>query len=116
MGGKQSRYRAFPCKKNISLAEVKVRYADLYRHWETAPHTVRFPRGETLDEVRDRAVEVVVQRHPDQVVLLAAHRAVNKVLIAALIGLNNSHFWRLGQDTTALTASTGWETPGTLWA
>ena len=48
------------------------------------------------------AVEAVVRRHPGQVVLLAAHRAVNKVLIAALIGLDNSHFWRIGQDTTAI--------------
>jgi phosphoserine phosphatase len=87
------------------LTEVKVNYADLYGQWETAPHTVRFPQGETLDEVRDRAlkaVEEVVRRHPAQTVLLAAHRAVNKVLIAAFIGLDNSHFWRLGQDTTAI--------------
>ena len=34
--------------------------------------------------------------------LLAAHRAVNKVLIAAFIGLDDSHFWRIGQDTTAV--------------
>jgi broad specificity phosphatase PhoE len=91
--------------EGLPLTEVKVTYADLYRQWETAPHTVRFPRGETLDEVRDRAlkaVEEVVRRHPGQTVLLAAHRAVNKVLIAAFIGLDNSHFWRLGQDTTAV--------------
>jgi broad specificity phosphatase PhoE len=91
--------------EGMPLAEVKVRYAELYSRWETAPATVRFPRGETLDEVRDRAlaaVEAVVRRHPEQVVLLAAHRAVNKVLIAALIGLDNSHFWRIGQDTTAI--------------
>jgi broad specificity phosphatase PhoE len=91
--------------EGVALAEVKVRYAELYRQWETAPHTVRFPRGETLDEVRDRAigaVEAVVQRHPGEIILLAAHRAVNKVLIAAFIGLDNSHFWRLGQDTTAI--------------
>jgi phosphoserine phosphatase len=91
--------------EGVPLAEVKVRYAELYQQWETAPHTVRFPRGETLDEVRDRAVEAVetvVRRHPGQVVLLAAHRAVNKVLIAAFIGLDNSHFWRIGQDTTAI--------------
>ena len=49
-----------------------------------------------------RAVEEVVQRHPDQTVLLMAHRAVNKVLIAAFIGLDNSHFWRIAQDTTAI--------------
>jgi phosphoserine phosphatase len=91
--------------EGMPLTEVKVKYADLYRQWETAPATVRFPGGETLDEVRDRAwvaVEEVVQRHPGQTVLLAAHRAVNKVLIAAFIGLDNSHFWRIGQDTTAI--------------
>jgi len=91
--------------EGLPLTEVKVTYADLYRQWETAPHTVRFPQGETLDEVRDRAldaVEEVVRRHPGQAVLLAAHRAVNKVLIAAFIGLDNSHFWRLAQDTTCV--------------
>ncbi len=91
--------------EGLPLTEVKVRYADLYRQWETAPNTVRFPNGETLDEVKARvldAVEEVVRRHPGQTVLLAAHRAVNKVLIAAFIGLDNSHFWRLGQDTTAV--------------
>jgi broad specificity phosphatase PhoE len=91
--------------EGLPLAEVKVKYADLYRQWETAPHTVRFPQGETLDEVKARAlkaVEEVVPRHANQTILLAAHRAVNKVLIAALIGLDNSHFWRLGQDTTAI--------------
>jgi len=91
--------------EGMLLTEVKVTYADLYRQWKTAPHTVRFPHGETLDEVKGRAlaaVAEVVKRHPDQTVLLAAHRAVNKVLIAACIGLDNSHFWRIGQDTTAV--------------
>src|SRR4030043_517583 len=91
--------------EGVPLTEVKVKYADLYHGWETAPHTVRFPNGETLDEVKDRAlaaVAEVVSRHPEQTVLLAAHRAVNKVLIAAFIGLDNSPFWRLAQDTTAI--------------
>ncbi len=91
--------------QGLPLAEVKVKYADLYRQWETAPHTVRFPNGETLEECRSRAwgaVEEVVKRHPGQTILLAAHRVVNKVLIAAFIGLDNSHFWRIGQDTTAI--------------
>lgn len=91
--------------EGLPLTEVKTKYADLYRRWETSPQSVRFPGGETLDEVKARAlaaVDEVVQRHPGQTVLLAAHRAVNKVLIAALIGLDNSHFWRIGQDTTAI--------------
>jgi broad specificity phosphatase PhoE len=91
--------------EGVPLKEVKVKYADLYRQWETAPQTVRFPNGEPLAVLRIRAlatVEGVVQRHPDQTVLLMAHRAVNKVLIAAFIGLDNSNFWRIAQDTTAI--------------
>jgi phosphoserine phosphatase len=91
--------------EGLPLGEVKVKYAVLYRQWEASPHTVRFPGGETLEELRScalAAVAAVVQKHPGQVVLLSGHRAVNKVLIAAFIGLDNSHFWRIGQDTTAV--------------
>jgi broad specificity phosphatase PhoE len=91
--------------QGVPLTEVKVKYADLYQQWEAAPQTVRFPNGETLDEVRTRAlaaVDEVMALHPGKTILLAAHRAVNKVLIAAFLGLDNSHFWRIGQDTTAI--------------
>jgi broad specificity phosphatase PhoE len=91
--------------EGLPLTEVKERYADLYRQWEQSPHLVRFPGGETLAEVRARAwaaVLSVLVLHPGETVLLAAHRAVNKVLIAAFLGLDDSHFWRLGQDTTAI--------------
>ena len=85
--------------------EVKRIYPELYQQWREAPHTVVFPEGEGLGAVRDRslsAVEEVVAKHPDETVLLAAHRVVNKVLIAALLGLDDSHFWEIGQDTAAL--------------
>lgn len=101
--------------QGLPLAEVKKTYGDLYRQWETMPQTVRFPNGETLEEVRVRAltaVDEVLQRHPDQNILLASHRVVNKVLIAAFIGLDNSHFWRIGQDTTAVNR---FDKVGAIW-
>lgn len=85
--------------------EVKRVYPELYRQWREAPHTVLFPEGEGLDAVRTRSlamVQEVVAEHPAATVLLAAHRVVNKVLIAALLGLDDSHFWEIGQDTAAL--------------
>jgi phosphoserine phosphatase len=96
--------------QGVPLAEVKVKYVDLYRQWETAPQTVRFPNGETLDEVRARAlaaVDEVMTLNPDKTILLVAHRAVNKVLIAAFLGIDNSHYWRIGQDTTAINRFAG---------
>jgi broad specificity phosphatase PhoE len=85
--------------------EVKQIYPELYQQWREAPHTVVFPEGEGLGTVRARslsAAEEMVAKHPDETVLLAAHRVVNKVLIAALLGLDDSHFWEIGQDTAAL--------------
>ena len=82
-------------------AQVAEAYPDLYRRWREEPHLVRFPNGESLDEVRDRAIAAlreVVARHDGQAILLVAHQVVNKVLVCAMLGLDNSHFWRIRQD------------------
>jgi broad specificity phosphatase PhoE len=88
-----------------SLAEVKKKYPDLYRQWLETPHRVIFPGGEGLEAVSTRAMKVVEEickRHPQDTVALVSHRVVLKVLICALLGLDNSHFWNIGQDTTAV--------------
>ncbi len=82
-------------------AQVAEAYPDLYRRWLEEPHLVRFPNGESLDEVRDRAMAAlreVVARHDGQAILLVAHQVVNRVLVCAMLGLDNSHFWRIRQD------------------
>lgn len=86
--------------------EVKDRYKELYAQWQENPHLVQMPDGESLAEVRERALNLVneaVARHKGRVVLVS-HRVVNKVLICALLGLDNSHFWNIRQDTCGTTA------------
>jgi broad specificity phosphatase PhoE len=88
-----------------SLEEVKKRYPDLYKQWQGAPHKVIFPGGEGLAAVSSRAMEAVkeiIERYPQEAVALVSHRVVLKVLICALLGLDNSHFWNIAQDTTAI--------------
>ena len=36
-------------------------------------------------------------------VALVSHRVVNKVLICTLLGLDNSYFWNIRQDTCGIT-------------
>jgi broad specificity phosphatase PhoE len=91
--------------EGLSIEEVKKRYLDLYQRWQQEPHRVIFPGGEGLDAVRSRVIEAVgdvVARHPQEAVVLVSHRVVLKVLICALLGLANSHFWNIGQDTAAI--------------
>ena len=48
------------------------------------------------------ALKEVATRHEGQVILLVAHQVVNKVLVCAMLGLGNSHFWRIQQGNACL--------------
>ena len=88
--------------------EVRDKYRRLYAQWINRPDRVRMLAGESLDEVRKRAMKVVdkvIAKYQGSVVLVS-HRVVNKVLICALLGLDNSHFWNIRQDTCGITSFT----------
>ena len=85
--------------------EVKNNYKELYAEWLSHPDQVKIPGGESLNDVRERAIDVVndaVTQYEGTTVLVS-HRVVNKVLICALLGLDNSHFWNIRQDTCGIT-------------
>ena len=91
--------------QGLPLKEVRERYPDLYRVWRERPQDATFPRGENLAQVKARAWEGllrVVQDNPEKTVLIVSHRVITKVLICAALGLDNSHFWQIKQDTTAI--------------
>ena len=86
--------------------EVRDKYKELYTEWINHPHQVRMPDGESLDDVRRRTTGVVnniITKYKDKVALVS-HRVVNKVLICALLGLDNSRFWNIRQDTCGVTS------------
>jgi broad specificity phosphatase PhoE len=85
--------------------EIRQNDSKTYRQWVETPHLVRLPGGEGLDDVRVRAMaslEEVIQRHPVKTLVLVSHRVVNKVIICGILGLDNSHFWQITQDPTAI--------------
>lgn len=95
----------FGAWQGLPLQEVKEKYSDLYQVWRKRPQTVTFPGGESLGQVRVRAWEGltrIVRENPEKTALIIAHRVVTKVLICAILGLDDSHFWQIQQDTTAV--------------
>ena len=91
--------------EGLSHQEVREKDSELYLLWENHPEQIRMPDGESLGDVRERALAVVddvVSKHGGTVVLVS-HRVVNKVLICALLGLDNSHFWSIQQDACGTT-------------
>jgi broad specificity phosphatase PhoE len=85
--------------------EIRKNDRETYRQWREKPNRVRIPGGESLDEVRVRAMAAlreVIQLNPGKTLVLVSHRVVNKVILCGILGLDNSHFWQIIQDTTAI--------------
>ena len=90
--------------QGLSHQEVKEKYRDLYATWITHPEQVRIPDGEALEDVSKRVIRVrnkVIENHRGTVVIVG-HRVVNKVMICTLLGLDNSHFWKIRQETCGI--------------
>jgi len=90
-----------------SLPEQRAKrlYPSLHDEWHNNPHKVKMPGGESLEDVKKRAIKVVndVLSEYQGSVVLVSHRVVNKVLICFLLGLDNSYFWNIKQDVGGIT-------------
>ena len=85
--------------------EAAHQYPDLAQAWRQAPHTVRFPDGESLADVRSRAETALaetVAKHPGQTVVLVTHVVVCRLLLCSVLGLDNSHFWQFEPVTASI--------------
>jgi broad specificity phosphatase PhoE len=91
--------------QSLPEQEAQRLYPALLDEWHNNPHKVKMPGGESLEDVRSRAMEVVndVVSKYEHNVLLVSHRVVIKVLTCSLLGLDNSHFWNIHQDLCGIT-------------
>lgn len=82
---------------------VQERWPDLYAGWHGSPHLVRFPGGESLQDLVARTADglrEVLQRHcgSTEVVLLIGHDSVNRALLLQLLDQPLSAYWRIAQS------------------
>jgi phosphoserine phosphatase len=84
-----------------SYQEIKHTHPQLFSAWFAAPHLVRFPDGESLQDLVARtadALRFVLEHHVDEIVVLVGHDSVNRALLLQLIDQPLSSYWRLTQD------------------
>lgn len=85
--------------------EIRTESPRLFELWFTAPHLVRFPQGDALQDLVVRAanaVRLVAERHPKEVVVMVGHDSVNRAILLQLIDQPLSAYWRLRQDPCAI--------------
>ena len=85
--------------------EARRKFREEYELWQTSPHLMKFPGGESLHEVRGRAFprfSALAEIHRDGPIAVVSHRVVLKVLLCAAKGWDNSRFWDVRMDTGAI--------------
>lgn len=85
--------------------EIRAEQPELFRLWHEAPHLVRFPGGDSLQDLVARsseALRTVLARHPGQTVVLVGHDSVNRALLLQLVDQPLSAYWKVAQDPCCL--------------
>lgn len=92
--------------EGLSVEEARSKYPQVFEAWQSAPHTVTFPEGESLDDVAARATsalqEIQASHAENETVVIVSHRVVNKLLLLWVLGLDSSAFWKIRQDTCCI--------------
>lgn len=91
--------------QGLPIQTVREKHPDFFARWLKQPHHLKVPDGESLLEVRERVLSLVsrITAGNKGNTLLVSHRVVGKVLICALLGLDDRHFWNIKLDTCGLT-------------
>jgi probable phosphoglycerate mutase len=80
----------------LPVAEVQEQSPRQYGLWKSAPHTVRIPQGESLQEVAARstdALATILAAHPQGTIAVVTHDSVIRVLLCHFSGLPLSSYW-----------------------
>ena len=87
--------------------EVRSENPTLFTAWQERPHLVRFPDGDSLQDLVARTADVVrfvLANHPgdDEMVVLVGHDSVNRALMLQLVDQPLSAYWRIAQGPRAI--------------
>ncbi len=88
--------------------EVEEKFAEEYQRWSEDPFGSAPPGGESGLAVLARALPAlrgIVAGHPGQTVAVVSHKATNRILISAVLGMDLREYRAtLGQDLACLNA------------
>jgi phosphoserine phosphatase len=87
-------------------AEIEAQFPGALEQWTETPEVVQMPEGENLQQVWERSLRAwqdLVEKTGDRTALVAAHDAINKAIVAGVLGLSPNAFWTFKQGNGAVT-------------
>ena len=91
--------------QGLTPDEARQRWPEQVHNWYNRPEQAIIPGGETLVDLRTRAMQTVNElaaRHVGETIVLVGHTVINRIILLGVLGLGNERFWHLKQDTCAI--------------
>jgi broad specificity phosphatase PhoE len=97
----------------LTHAEVRAKWSALFECWHAAPHLVRFPNGESLQDLVARVSNVlrlILNQHAEETIVVVGHDSGSRALLLQLLDQPLSAYWRVSQDPCAVSEveMSGW--------
>jgi phosphoserine phosphatase len=87
--------------QSLTYDDAGAKDPNFFEAWFTTPHLVRFPEGESLQDVATRTASVlrfVLSRYATETLVLVGHDSVNKVMLTQILDMPLSAYWRFAQS------------------
>jgi broad specificity phosphatase PhoE len=85
----------------LTYDDARIKNPDLFAAWFATPDLVRFPDGESLQDVAARTASVlrlVLSRNAADTLVLVGHDSVNRVMLTQILDMPLSAYWRFAQS------------------
>ncbi len=92
--------------EGLTVAQIRERYAEIYRRYQVDSVNQRAPRGERLESLVERtgeAIEEIARRHPDDTVVIAGHGGTVHAAICHMLRASLYTFRKIRIDNCSVT-------------
>jgi probable phosphoglycerate mutase len=88
----------------LKIEEVQQKFPEMYETWLKTPWNVKFPRGESLEEVYKRVkdfLNFLKEEHGNENIAIVSHTVPIRTLYCAFLELPLNYFWSFGCDNAS---------------
>lgn len=92
--------------EGMSAAEIEAKFPHIWRDWRRDPSSIQMPDGESLAQVRERAIasfEGIVEADRGRQALIVTHDVIVRLLVAYCLDVDTSIYRRLEVANASLT-------------
>ena len=85
--------------------DIAQEYPEIYRQWMEHPTQTQFPNGESFVQMQARVVDAAHElyaHHRGETIAIVSHGGVNRILLAAALGVSNANIFRIAQHYAAM--------------